>query len=484
MKNESSGKQNTALTGRRAYRVVAVLSTCLFVGLIAYMIWFQIVKRDEYLNSPYNARQQEAQAKIIRGNILSSDGEIIAGTEISLGDEGEGAESRVYPYGELFAHTAGYQSFGGSGLEAAENSTLNSSHADIVTQVKNDLYNEKKQGDNLVSTLDAHLQQAAASALGNRNGAVVVMEVSTGRVLADVSSPGFDPNNIADEWETLRSDDNGILMNRALQGLYPPGSTFKIVTALAYLRQFGSFDSFSYTCTGEYTWAGHTIHCNNNARHGAETFDDAMANSCNCAFAYMAAELMDRGNFRKTADSLGFNQKPDLKLPASASRFTLEASSPDALAMQTAIGQGNTLATPLQMCRVAQAVANDGVMMRPLFTESVVSASGAKIRTDNPKSEGSVMTSAEAAALRTLMEGVVSHGTASGLAKLPFPVAGKTGTAQYGSASSGAAHAWFCGFSETGADDIAVCILIEDGGNATKAAVPAAKKIFEAWYKG
>ncbi len=464
------------------YKVVSVLSVFLFITLAVYMAYFQIYKSEELLNSPYNKREEAQQAKVRRGSVFDRNGNVLAYTET---DE-NGAETRIYPYGRIFAHTVGYLVYGSSGLESSQNHNLLTSHSKIRDKISNQLNEEKLEGDDLYTTLDAELQEAAYDALGDYDGAVIVMDVSTGAVLADVSKPAFDPNTITEDWDYLVSEENeqsGIFVNRVTQGLYPPGSTFKIVTALAYLKQFGSFDGFSYDCSGSYEHSDFTIHCAGNADHGEEDFADAMANSCNCAFAYMAAELIDRDILAETAEQLFFNHDAELPVPSVISRFTLNRSSADQLTMQTGIGQGNTLATPMEMCMIAQAAANNGNMLLPNFLGRIESSSGKTVKNFFPTVVGQVMTADQASELKDIMREVVERGTASSLNDLPYNIAGKTGTAQYGDIENNTSHSWFTGFSDVGSEDIAVCVLIEDGGTYSNPAYETAKTVFRKYFE-
>lgn len=189
--------------------------------------------------------------------------------------------------------------------------------------------------------------------------------------MVDLSKPDFDPNTISENWESLSTDnENSPLLNRSLRGLYPPGSTFKIVTALDYIRQNQTIDNFYFNCVGELDGGGYTIHCAGNQAHGEEDFTAAFANSCNTAFAQMGLSL-DKSNFASLAEDLSFNKKIDLDLPSSASRFDLNRSTDDAITMQTAIGQGDTLMTPMHLAMIAGAVANNGVAMTPKFIQSI-----------------------------------------------------------------------------------------------------------------
>ena len=446
--------------------------------MIAYMIYFQTQKSEELLASPYNKRQDKNAEQIVRGSILAQDGTILAYT----GTDEEGNETRYYPYNNLFAQVVGYSDYGNSGLEATQNSVLLSSHESILDQVAKDLNNVKKQGDDLVTSLDVRLQSAAYNALGGRKGAVIVLDADTGKVLADVSMPDFNPNTVYEDWETLNMEDSGSpFLNRALQGLYEPGSTFKIVTTLAYLNEYGTDAGFSFNCTGEYTQGGYTIHCNNGAVHGEQTLADAFANSCNCAFSYIATELLPSDALAEAAGQLHFNENFSVDLPSSESRYDLEKTMADGLTMQTAIGQGDTLVTPMHMAMIAQAVYNNGKMLEPSFIRQIQSSDGTVVKTVPPKDLGQVMTAEEAQMIKNDMFGVVANGTGAALAGIPGNMAGKTGTAQYDN-PDGFVHSWFVGFTNTGENDLVIAVIVEEAAEGDAAAVQATASLLMEYY--
>lgn len=462
----------------RSYLVISYIFVGLFAALIIYMAYFQITKSKELLESPYNRRQDKLAENVIRGSLLSSDGYTIAYT---VTDE-EGNETRVYPFNELFAQTAGYTDYGSSGLEAAENYELLTSNEDAASQIAQGLSNQKQYGDDVVTTLNVTLQSAAYNALGDRKGAVIVLDASTSKVLACVSKPDFDPNTVYEDWETLNAEDSGSpFLNRALQGRYEPGSTFKIITALSFMRQDPLWENFTYECTGEITYGGYTVHCMNGSVHGTQTLSDALANSCNCAFAYIAAELLDGDALYNAAQTAFFNQSFSLELPSVTSSFSLEMAYSDGLTMQTAIGQGDTLITPVHLAMITQAIYNQGTMLKPTFIDRVINHSGNTVRTESVQAIGRIMTAAEANALKTLMSGVVTYGTASSLSDLPLNIAGKTGTAEYAN-SEGYSHSWFTGFSNTGKNDIVVAVIIEEAAAGESPAKDVARAVFEAAF--
>lgn len=472
----SQNKQKKVSIGRQ-YLIVSYLFVAIFLSLIGYLVYFNVYLRDSYQNSPYNKRVKTYQEHVVRGNILSSDGAVLAKTDV----DGEGNETRVYPYDKVFAHVVGYDTNGKSGLESTEGIALLTSHANPLEQVQNEFKDEKNIGDNVVTTLNSNLQQVAYDALGDYKGAVIVMNPSTGDVLVDVSKPDFNPNTVSSNWESLSSDEaNSPLLNRALQGLYPPGSTFKIVTALAYLQQYGTFDNFSFDCQGELTYGDYTIHCAGNAVHGQQNFAEAFANSCNCAFAQMGLD-MNNSQFASLTDHLSFGTKLKLELPSSKSSFSMDNSTPGQLTMQTSIGQGNTTMTPVHLAMIAGAVANDGVAMTPNFVKRIENHTGTEISTNTPKEFKSFMSANEAAQLTELMKGVVQNGTGGKLNDLSISIAGKTGSAEHGDMTEDT-HSWFVGFSDTGEDDIVVCVIAESAGSGSSVAVPIARKIFASYF--
>ena len=449
----------------------------MFLGLIAYLIYFNVVRKEEFLNSSYNTRQNNYAERVTRGTIYSADGQELAKTTV----DANGEEKRVYPFDSLFAQVVGYTGKGNSGLESSYNYMLMESHTSKWEQVKNEFSDTKSLGDNLYTTLNTTLQQVAADALDGYRGAVVVLEAKTGRVLANVSNPVFNPNTIDEDWEALNADDeSGVFLNRGLQGRYPPGSTFKIVTALAYLRQNGTLDGFAFDCVGELTAGNYTIHCSGGEVHGAEDFASAFAHSCNCAFAQIGLGL-DKDAFRAVADSLYLNSRLDLELPTSKSSFDLDSATADALVMQTSIGQGDTLVTPMEMAVIASAVANDGEMVKPRYVDHIISADGQKVKTFDKESLGTVMSESEANTLTELMKGVVQGGTAVSLSDLLYNIAGKTGTADHGNEGE-TPHSWFVGFSNADDPDIVIAVVAENGGYSSEVAVPIAKQVFEAYY--
>ena len=453
----------------------------LFLLLAGYLVWFQIARYKAVTSNVYNTKQDASSDRIIRGDIIAENQDPLAVTSVDF----TGNESRYYPYGRIFSHVIGYATNGKSGLEAKANAQLMSSHSSLMNQLKYARSSEKAKGDTVVVTLDPKMQQAAYYALGDYRGAVVVMEPDSGKILAMVSKPDFDPNTVSADWESL-IEDNGrsARLNRAVQGLYPPGSIFKILTALAYLRENGGqYEDMTYECTGYLTRSDVTIHCYNGYVHGTETLKTAFANSCNTAFASIGLEL-DNNRFRNLAESFLFNHKLPVDIPHSQSEFTLKRDSSDGEEMTTAIGQGDTLVTPLHMAMITSAVANAGTMMRPYYVQKVVSADGNVVSETRPEIYDELMTTEEARIIGSFMQETVLSGTGTALGYNGYTVAGKTGSAEYETDYGTGTHSWFVGYSNVDDPDIVLAVIAEDGGTGSETAVPIAKSIFDTYYYG
>ena len=450
----------------------------IFVSLIGYLVYFDKVKSEDFINSPYNTRQDTFSDRVVRGKIESSDGEVLAQTNVYE----DGTEERTYPYANIFSHVVGYDSNGKSGLESEANFLLLTSHEFFLNQMKNEFKSQKNMGDTVVSTLNADLQTTAYQALGDRRGAVVAIEPSTGKILVEVSKPDFDPSTIAQNWEALVNDQNdSSLLNRATNGAYPPGSVFKIVTALDYFRTRGTLEDFSYLCEGGITKEGHTIRCYGGEVHGQEDFYSAFAHSCNSAFAEIGT-MLGGSSLRSTAEDLLFNK--DLPLTSyRKSTFSLNGKSSVAEVMQTAIGQGKTLVSPYHMMLISATIANDGVLMTPYVIDHTQNKDGTLVKQFEAAEYGKLLSKEQAQTIREYMQEVVESGTASALKGQSYTAYGKTGSAEINSNRD--SHAWFTGFAtkaDSGKPDIAIAVIAEEAGTGGKIAAPIAKQVFDAYY--
>ena len=468
--------QKTKKKRNRQILAVTYAFVALFFLMMGYTCHYAVTHKQTLLNNSYNTRQEILVAQNSRGTIYASGGQALAMTETDV----DGEEIRVYPYANMFSHVVGYASNGKFGIEAAANYYLINSNTSLSEKVANDMAGEKYPGDSVVTTLDVDLQQIAYDSLGVYKGAVIVSEPSTGRILAMVSKPDFDPNEIEAIWDDLLSDkESSVLLNRATQGLYPPGSTFKIVTALEYVKEnIDSYSQFSFQCNGSFTHGEERINCYHGTAHGGENFTKAFAKSCNSAFASIGLQL-DRKKFGDTIDELLFNQELKVDFSYNQSRLPMGADTEDADVMQAAIGQGTTQITPLHLNMITCAIANDGMLMKPYLVERVETREKAVVKQYSPDSYKRLMSEQESQIMKELMTEVVESGTGTKLSGLSYTAAGKTGSAEYNSVKTDS-HAWFTGFAPVEDPQVCVTIIIEGAGSGGDYAVPVAKRILDA----
>ncbi len=455
---------------RSAQRIFWLITLIFFLILVA-MAKLVFMDRQEISSSAYNPRINYVDNSVKRGNIRDSNGDILAESI----ENADGSYTRNYNRSRMAAHITGYSSKGKTGVEAAENFELQKVHNEVLQRINSILKKEPVQGNDVVLTVDMDIQSIAGNILGNKKGAIVVMEPSTGRILALQAYPDFDPNTVAQNWEFLKDDEDSSLVNRATQGLYPPGSTFKVITALAALQYYNDWKDFTYECTGEAVFENKVIHCYNNRVHGTVDMKKAIATSCNCYFAELGKRV-GAENIRKKAEDFYFNENYPFVLAHSTSQVALQKKSEENEIVETAIGQGKTLATPLHMAMVASAIANDGIMMKPYIVDHIQYYNGDISKTTVPEKLKQIISVEEADIITDMMISCVAEGTGTAAQIYGVDVAGKTGTAEN---ATGSDHSWFIGFAPANDPKIAVAVMIENanqGGSAT----PIAGKVLQA----
>lgn len=462
------------------YMIITYLFVALFLALMGYIVYFQIVKSEDVINSSYNNRQELLAEKVVRGSIYSADEKVLAETVV----DSDGNEVRNYPYKNVFAHAIGYNTLGKSGIESQYSFSMLQCDNLLPKRLFRELIGEKNQGNALITTYNADLQETAYNALGNYKGAVVALEPDTGKILVMVSKPDYDPNQIAVLWDDLTSgdSDDSRLLNRATQGLYPPGSTFKIVTATAYLDQHNNkYTSYEYDCNSKISNDDITINCYRNKAHGNIDLLTSFAKSCNTSFSNMGLSL-DRGEFAATCTRLLFNQSlPLSKLSSKSSTVVLETDTSDSDVMQTAIGQGKTLMTPMHLAMITSAIANDGTLMIPYQVDKIKTSDGGTVKTYKSKSYGRLFSKEQATILQEFMAAVVSEGTGTKLQSSKYDAYGKTGSAEYNN-EKGKSHSWFTGYAKKDEKKLVVTVIVEEAGSGSEYAVPVAKKIWDAYF--
>ncbi len=476
-KTSKCGEKNKEKTNRDIV-FTGVFFSLIFLAMMGYYIHFVTTEGHEMINNSYNSRQKLLTEKNYRGTIYSSDLEVLAETLVLE----EGEEVRNYPYEKLFSHVIGFSTKGKTGIEALANPYLINSNLDLSLKIENEVAGVKNQGDSVYTSLRTDLQQIASKSLGVSKGAVIVSNVKTGEILAMVSKPDFNPNTIVNDWDGYVEDkESSVLLNRATQGIYPPGSTFKIVTSLAYLREHnGEYENYTYNCTGSFRYGDSKISCYHGTVHNSVDFVSSFAKSCNCSYANMGIGL-DRTIYQNTITDLGFNQSLPLDLNYSQSKLTVDDTVSGEDMIQISFGQGSVQMTPMHLHLITNAIANGGAYMKPMFLNKVEAADGTLVKEFKPQRYKELMTKQEADTLTQLMQAVVEQGTAKKLKGLEYTAAGKTGSAEYNKVKEDS-HAWFTGFAPVEDPEISVTIIVERIGSGGDYAVPIAKRIFDAYF--
>lgn len=450
-----------------------------FVALVAVLAYWQVYARESLANNPENGLQTRRALEAPRGTIFAADGETVLARSVEQPAEGGNGStySRIYPEGPLYAGIVGYWStrYGATGIEIAENANL-SGTADPSTldELINQVSGGPQPGNNVTLTIDDELQRTAYNAIASSNtgrGSIMAMNPQTGEILALVSYPSYDPNNIDDNFDSLINDESEPLLNRATQGLYPPGSVFKVVTAAAALKD-GVTPSDIFTDTGVYERPGYTVVNYDDGIYGTVDFATALALSINTIFAQVAVEELGAELLYQTALEFGFGLTyEDFVLPISPSQLG------DGDLAQISFGQDTNVSNVFEMAQITATIANDGTAMEPRLIKEVRSADGVIIDRPQPQVREQALEEQLAATLQDMMVGVVNEGSATG-AQRSVEIAGKTGTAEN---PTGDPHSWFIASAPADDPQIAVAAMIENGGDGETAGLPAAMAVIDTY---
>ncbi|MFI9564001.1 peptidoglycan D,D-transpeptidase FtsI family protein [Streptomyces rishiriensis] len=455
-------------------RRIAIFCGLLVLTLLLRDNYLQYVKADSLASDTKNRRVNITRYSTPRGNIIV-DGKAITGSVETSGDY---KYKRTWSNGAMWAPVTGYssQAFGANQLERLEDGILSGNDDRLFFRNTLDMITGKeKEGGSVITTLNAAAQKAAYEGLGDKKGAVAAIEPSTGKILALVSTPSYDPTKFAGSsdadaqaWSKVqkKNDPDDPMLNRALRETYPPGSTFKVVTAAAALENGVVSGVDQKTATPDpFPLPQSSSKLTN--EHGAcenATLRYALMVSCNTVFAKMADNV---GNDKMIdqAEKFGFNEAElDTPVRAAESIFPKDNRPQNSL---DGIGQGSNRATPLQMAMVASAVANDGKLMKPYMVDQLKAPNLDTLETTEPQQLSQAVSAKTAQALREMMETVVNdpQGT-GGKAKIDgVTVGGKTGTAQHGLNNSEKPYAWFISYAKLsdGSAPVAVAVVVEDG---------------------
>ncbi|MFF1648070.1 penicillin-binding transpeptidase domain-containing protein [Streptomyces sp. NPDC058240] len=455
----------------RYIRRAAALCLVLLVALLLNAARIQVFEADSLDRNPANRRLTIARYDQPRGNILVG-GKSVTGSK----DTGEQLTyERTYREGPLYAPVTGYasQTYGTTLIENAEDGILSGTDSMLAPlPLWNEITRGRQPGGNVVTTVKDSMQRAAYEGLGGRRGAVAAVEPSTGKILALVSTPSYDPgqlsgtgSSVTDAWARLNASKSQPMLNRAIRQTYPPGSTFKIVTAAAALDAEVVTDPDADTGTpSPYVLPGTSTTLPNEAR-GCEqaSLAEAIRVSCNTVMADLGVRVGLDGMV-DAVRKFGFNDT-GLKIPSGVAKSNFDTEmTKDQLALSS-IGQFDTTATPLQMAMVASAVANGGDLKYPYLVDRTTTHNGSTVHQNGSHTYHRAMNPRTATQLREMMVDVVENGTGSNAAIDGVTVGGKTGTAQHGIDNSGRPYAWFISWARSprsGQPAVAVAVVVED----------------------
>ncbi|MBQ0864448.1 peptidoglycan D,D-transpeptidase FtsI family protein [Streptomyces smyrnaeus] len=487
-------------------RRIAIFCGLLVLALLVRSNWLQFVQADELKNDPKNRRVDIARYAQPRGNIIV-DGKAVTGSTVVNGTDFK--YKRTYKNGELWSPVTGYasQRIGANQLEKLYDPFLTGDDDRLFFNRTIDMITGKQQkGGNVVTTLNAKAQKAAYDGLGDKKGAVAAINPKTGAILALANKPSYDPSTFAgvsgkdgERFKKLDDDKDQPMLNRALRQTYPPGSTFKVVTAAAGLES-GQYDLDQKTSTEDpYRLPQTTRDLGNEGNNPAcknASVRVALQWSCNTVFAKMSDEL-GNDEMIKMAEKFGFEKDvkggtldPDLDTPVRPAKSIYPEDNRPQNAM-AGIGQASNRATPLQMAMVAAAVANDGKLMKPYMVDQLVAPNLNVVEQTKPKELSRPVSAENAQKLQSAMETVVEKGTGTA-GKIPgVTVGGKTGTAQHGENNKDNPYAWFISYAKTSdGSPVAVAVVVESSDTLRddiaggKLAAPIAKSVMEAVLDG
>ncbi|KXG73597.1 peptidoglycan D,D-transpeptidase FtsI family protein [Thermotalea metallivorans] len=452
---------------KRIIKVLVMMGT-LFISLVIYLSYFEIFRASAIVTNSYNKRQWLNEEYVLRGKIVDRNGKTLAYSE-----KVEEKQIRHYPYGNVYSHIIGYsdKEYGKSGLEASyNNELLNINASNPILQITENITGAKEQGNNLILAIDHELQNYARQLLGSKKGAMIVMNPQNGEIYAMVSKPDFNPSTLKENWEEIVEDKDSPLLNRAAMGLYTPGSVFKIITAAGALQQEG-IDT-TYQCEGSVNIEGYILRDYKGIAHGKVDLEEAMAESCNVAFSQIGLQLGEE-RLKDVSEKFMFNKAIPFDLKTKSSIFPSKGLMTKPELGATAIGQGKVLVTPLNMAVAVSAIANDGVMMKPILVKEVISPDGKTLKINYPQALARVSSSLIAQEIKNMLVKAVDEGTGKNARIRNIAVAGKTGTAEN---ETGKEHAWFVGFAPADNPQVVVVVVLENiGSTGGKSAAPLAR---------
>lgn len=460
---------------------ILIFFSALFLLLIVYLTTIDLYYRDEYASNNLNARSVARESNILRGSIYDRNGETLAYSKMD-GD----VQKRYYPHLSLYSHVIGYSSktYGKSLLEKSYNADLlGEDNINAMFNLKNLLKGEMSTGNSLTLTIDHPTQKRADELMSGYNGALVAIEPQTGAIISMVSKPDFNPNEtyLNESWSTLSNSTDSPFLTRATMGLYPPGSTYKMVTSALILEQ-GLGDTIVNDTTGSVDISGHTIKNTRGNVYGKTDLASAFRNSSNVYFADVGSQIKTSAH-QDIAKRFQFNEDLGFSFPYNKSKYQTGSMTKAETAMAS-IGQGKTLLTPLHLAMITATFANDGTMMRPYLVSEVNAPTGFAVKTTKPSTLAQPVTPTIARQVKDMMLDVVETGTGGNAKIRGVEVGGKTGTAENEKTTDDpeSTHALFVAYAPYDDPQIAVAVILEYAGyTGGSIAAPIAREVIRTY---
>ena len=503
---------------RKYIRAMLILFCAMFLILCIYLVYIVGIYGNRWFTSPYNTRVQAQKDSVQAGRIADRNGELLAYTD----EDGQRKYAATSARRRAVCHIVG-DSYGQTiGAESMFAKYLLGFDQDILDLLAETFSSEARVGSSVMLTIDAELCDYAYDLMDDYWGAIVIMNYKTGEILCSVSQPTFDPSYMADYISGERELAASAMVNRVTMGKYTPGSTFKTVTLIAALRYLPGVTERTFSCDGPLVFDLETgkylpdvtvddsdfvnatgdlnydrqqegvedtetepdvvqkysiIRDSNSSYHGSLTLFEAYAHSCNTTFARLAMEIGPE-KMAKTARDLGIGDEflfEDILLYSSS----YEKPDTDRNLAWSGVGQYRDIMTPMQMCMLTAAVANDGVVMEPRLLYKVVTKNNYVRYTPSSKAYDTILSAQEAQIVQEAMLGTIEYGTGTRASVSGYTVGGKTGTAEISSDKSVNTHAWFTGFIQEEEHPLAICVILEQAGGGGSVAAPMAGKLLE-----
>ncbi|MDY6065736.1 MAG: penicillin-binding protein 2 [Finegoldia sp.] len=460
-------------TNKKVILILAVFCV-LFSLLVLYMTYFQIVKAEDLANNENNKRLWVDDTKIARGDIYDRDGNPIVQTE----KDENGNNYRLFNYENIYGNITGYNSklYGTAGLEKSyTKELLNIQDKSSISQLRAMIEADEK-GNDMVLTTNTNLQRLAYNLLDGRKGSVVMLNPKTGEIYVIASSPSYNPNTLEDNWKELSTGEDAALLNRATQGMYTPGSVFKIITSVAVLENPDLVDEYVEDNSGTITFNNYTISNNDGAAFGSTDLRSALIHSSNVYFANQAVKIGSE-KLSEVANRFMIDKKIPFDIPVATSIDGYTKTKSNADIATTSFGQGETLVTPLNMAMAIGAIANGGNMMRPYMVDRLVDIDGNIFKKAKPEVLSQVTSEENANILKEyLMDTANNYST---LNVNSMTVMGKSGTAEIKDKTS--THAWFVAAAPVEDPQFAVAVILEDSNTyGFETAAPIAAELLDA----